>query len=126
MFQQSVQYAAAQPITEPQIMTADEYLQGLRDPNLNTLIDQMIARRKKEREIDLVEKVTEMIQIYLQLISDGVTPQEAIIMTAQEYSSDPGILKAFTIADLAKQQAQSQQGNPGDINGGNVGSVPTQ
>lgn len=123
MFQQSVQYSAAQPITEPQIMTADEYLQGLKELNLNKLIDQIMIRRKKEREIELTGKVTEIIQIYLQLVSEGVSPQEAIIMTAQEYSGDPGLLKAFTVADLAKQQAQAQAG---DISGGNVGQTPTQ
>lgn len=107
LFQQSVQYAAAQPLSEPLIMTADEYLAGIKDKNLHKLIDKITERRKHERELDMAQKVSEIIQIYLQLVSQGENPQEAIVMVSQEYASDAGILKGFTLADLAKQQQSS-------------------
>ncbi len=122
MFQQSVQYSSAQPITEPVIMTPDEYLQGLREGNLHKLIDQIMERRKRERELDMSQKVAQIIQLYLQLVSEGIPPQEAIIHISQEYASDPGILKGMTIAEMASQQEQAQAGS---ISGGAVGAQQT-
>lgn len=113
LFQNSVQYQAAQPITEPAIMTVDEYLQGIKDPNINKLIGQIQERRKRERELDMAQHVTQIISLYLTLVSQGTAPQEAIIMVSQEFAVDPGLLKGFTAAELAKQQAASQ----GETNG---------
>lgn len=111
LFQNSVQYSAAQPITEPAIMTADEYLEGIKNPNLHKLIAQIQERRKREREMDMSAIVAQIIQLYLTIVSEGITPQEAIIMVSQEYSTDPGILKGFSVAELAKQQSQAAETN---------------
>lgn len=103
-------------------MTADEYLQGIKEPNLHKLIDQIQERRKRERELDMAQQVAHVIQTYLQLVSNGVTPQEAIIMVSQEFAGDPGILKGFKVADLMKQQAAAQSSD-GGMQGSNTGGA---
>lgn len=109
LFQQSVQYQAAQPITEPVMITVDEYLEGVKERNMHKTLDKITQRRRQERELDMAEKVAEVITIYLQLVSEGLNPQEAIITVAQEYATDVGLLKGFTLADMAKQVQQAQQ-----------------
>lgn len=117
LWQQSVQYSAAQPISEPAIMTVEEYLAGIKDRNLTNLIDRIEGRRKREKEIELVGIVTQIIQLFTTLVGDGLSPQEAIIAVSQEYSTDPGILKAFKVADLAKEQMAAQAGGMQGQNG---------
>lgn len=102
-------------------MTADEYLQGIKEPNLHKLIAQIQERRKRERELDMSQVVAHVIQVYLQLVSGGTTPQEAIVMVSQEFAGDPGILKGFKMAELQQQQAAAQSG--GGMQGTNTGGA---
>lgn len=118
LWQQSIQYGATMPITEPAIMTVEEYLSGQKDRDIHKLIDRIEARRKREKEIELTEIVAQIIQLFTTLVGDGLAPQEALIAVTQEYSIDPGIVKAFKIADLAKQQMAAQAA-PGGVQGSN-------
>ena len=103
-------------------MTPEEYLQGLKEPNLHRLIDQIMLRRKKEKEIEMAGVATQIVQIYLKLVSEGTAPEEAIMHVAQEFASDPGVRKGMQVSEMAKAQEQAQAPSQ---DGGNAGAAQT-
>lgn len=122
LYQQAVQYAAAQVITEPVMMTTEEYLEGMQNLNLNNLVSKMRVRIRKERELDMAGEVAKIISLYLKLVEDGVTPQEALMLTSEEFATDAGLLKGLKMADLAKQMSGGEQNQTPD--GGAQGTNP--